>query len=810
MQENRVRSTVIYAFLGIVILSGLGLRTWNVNWDGGLVVHPDEKENACIYAPAIGWPSSVGEFLNPRRSPLNPLWDAQDARRRSFAYGHFPLYLGILTGELLSELARPARLLHLPDRTVALMERADTPCAGTAFAGRLLMALMDTLTIFLLFLLGRRLYGSKAGLLAAALYAFTAQAVQLSHFFAMDPASTTFVVLAVYGGVLMVQERSWRGVIYAGVGAGLAISAKFSSLPILAVPIAAALVVLWRTNHRPQHTNAEEQESRGRSVAGRMLVGAPLALLLAFAAFFVTSPYAVLDWVNFMQVTLVDQGGMVRGTVDLPYTRQYRNTVPYLYFIQQQVVWGMGLPLGLIAVAGSVWALAKAFLLRARPGELIVWVWLAPYFGITGAFLAKFNRYMSPVLPFVLLFAAGLVAWLWQLGARRQLRLAPRSAAALLSIIAVGGGLLWSLTYVNGVYAHEHTWITASRWVYANAPSGSVILWEAWDDPLPRSIPGEPDMNMESHGLRHIDWSPYEEDTQGKYDILRQKLQEADYVIYSSKRIYESVNQLPERYPMTIRYYELMFGEELGFVHAADFTSPPRLLGRAFPDQDADESWSQYDHPRVSIFAKQRDLSEAEFDALLAGSWEGAISLYSGSVSPFSSVLAPLDSLSRRLQLQVHLQSQPLYEHLEPLTVRYDGDINLVGLSLGQGEEQLSSRQPLNPDLDRALWVVLLWETEPEINTDFAISLRLYNSEGEQSYQVDDVLGNANHARTSLWPAYEPVETLHYLDFPADLGPGEYEMKLIVYSTETLIPTVEIGVWEPDLLLAQLHLDESR
>ena len=375
------------------------------------------------------------------------------------------------------------------------------------------------------------------------------------------------------------------------------------------------------------------------------------------------------------------------------------------------------------------------------------------------------------------------------------MRLAARLPAALLSIVAVGGGLFWSLAYVNGVYAHEHTWITASRWVYANAPSGSVILWEGWDDPLPKSIPGEPDMNMESHGLRHIDWLPYEEDTVEKQDILRQKLQEADYVIYSSKRIYDSIDQLPERYPMTIRYYELMFGEELGFVHAADFTSPPRLLGRAFPDQDADESWSLYDHLRVSIFAKQRDLSAAEFDALLGGTWEGALPLYSGKVTRFNSALGTLDSLFHRLQLQVQLQVQPLYEHLEPLTVQYDGDINLMGFALGQGDEQLSSRQIFSPEQDRALWMVLLWETFPNTETDFAVSLRLYNSEGGLSYQMDDVLGNVNHARTSLWEAHEPVETLHYLDIPADLGPGEYELRLIVYSTETEIPTVEIGVW---------------
>ncbi len=641
-----LRTKVIYALLGVVMLFGLGLRTWNVNFDGGLNVHPDERSITCFYAPTIGWPSSVDEFLDPRRSPLNPLWDRENDRRRSFTYGHFPLYLGILSGELLSELAAAGGWLPLPPKILALMEQANSPCAGVAVAGRLLMALLDTATIGLLFLLGRRLYGAAVGLLAAAFYACAAQAVQLSHFFAMDPASATFVVLAVYGGVLMAQDRFWRGVVWSGMGSGLAIAAKFSAAPILAVPVVAALIV-WRTGAH----------------GWRLVAGALLALLLACAFFILTSPYAALDWENFMQATLVEQGRMVRGLADLPYTRQYRNTTPYLYFMRQQVVWGLGWPLGLLALAGSGWALAKAALLRARPGELVVWTWLIPYFGVTGAFLAKFNRYMSPVLPFALLFAAGLVGWLsagersGERGETRRARLwsfpgfGPRASRVarlarsskivpvLLIGAALGGGLFWSLAYVHGVYGHEHTWVAASRWVYANAPAGSVILWELWDDPLPKRIPGEAGLDMGSHGLRHIDWSPYEEDTGEKYAILKRKLREADYVIYSSKRIYESVDELPERYPLTIRYYELMFGEQLGFVQAAEFTSPPRLLGWVFADQEADESWSLYDHPRVSIFAKQRELSDAEFDALLEGSWEGAIPWHRGREPPLTPFL---------------------------------------------------------------------------------------------------------------------------------------------------------------------------
>ena len=147
------------------------------------------------------------------------------------------------------------------------------------------------------------------------------------------------------------------------------------------------------------------------------------------------------------------------------------------------------------------------------------------------------------------------------------------------------------------------------------------------------------------------------------------------------------------------------------------------------------------------------------------------------------------------------------FEQLEPLTVHYDGGIDLLGLALGQ-IEQLSSQQPLNLGLERSLWVNLRWQTIPGLDTDFAVSLRLHNAEGASSYQKDFVLGNSTFARTRHWPPDEAVDTLFHLELPADLAPGEYELRLIVYSTETLTPTVEIDVWEPELLLARLRLGE--
>ena len=153
-------------------------------------------------------------------------------------------------------------------------------------------------------------------------------------------------------------------------------------------------------------------------------------------------------------------------------------------------------------------------------------------------------------------------------------------------------------------------------------------------------------------------------------------------------------------------------------------------------------------------------------------------------------------------------RSWTFYENLESREVLYDGGIIIRGIAIGHGEEQLSSQQLLNLGQSRSLWVGLQWEAHPDVKNDFAISLRLYDAEGAMSYQRDVVLGNANQARTGEWSAEEVVDTLFHLDFPAVLQSGDYELRLVVYDTETLTPTVDIDVWEPELVLARLSLAE--
>ena len=122
-----------------------------------------------------------------------------------------------------------------------------------------------------------------------------------------------------------------------------------------------------------------------------------------------------------------------------------------------------------------------------------------------------------------------------------------------------------------------------------------------------------------------------------------------------------------------------------------------------------------------------------------------------------------------------------IYEYLEPLTVHFDGGVSLLGLAMGQGEEQLSTQQPFNLGEEPAMWVALQWQTAPGLDKDYSISLRLHNAEGRGVYQKDEVLWNQQTSPTSLWLPEIMVDTTFYLDIPSDLEPGEYELVLVVY-----------------------------
>ena len=103
-------------------------------------------------------------------------------------------------------------------------------------------------------------------------------------------------------------------------------------------------------------------------------------------------------------------------------------------------------------------------------------------------------------------------------------------------------------------------------------------------------------------------------DDQNKITDQYHKLQRSDYIIIASNRLYTPLQRLNDCavfekcYPLTAQYYQDLFDGKLGFVKIAEFTSYPRIkLGNfwiTINDDDADESFTVYDHPKIMIFKK--------------------------------------------------------------------------------------------------------------------------------------------------------------------------------------------------------------
>ena len=359
---------------------------------------------------------------------------------------------------------------------------------------------------------------------------------------------------------------------------------------------------------------------------------------------------------------------MVRGVADFPFTRQYRNTIPYLYFIQQQVCVGTGpaarhrRPAGQRVGPGAAGAehLAHAARARHRPGT----PGRVGHLGVDHPLLwadGGVPRQVQPLHepdPPLRAVAYGRDARLaveLRSGAgsgeqgtgRGRRRHRPVAAADLAACCIRAAGADCRLPGPSSGRWPTSTASTAAS-IPGSAPAaGSTRMPRRFGHPL--GTVGRPAAQGHSRRAGHghgrhrpdaiSDWSPYEEDTPEKYAILKEKLRASDYVAYSSKRIYDSVDELPRRYPATNLYYDAMWDGRLGFELAAEFTSPPNLLGYTFDDRHADESWSLYDHPQVTVFRKVRDLSDAEFDAVFGDTWQQAVAYDRGPDSPLSPLL---------------------------------------------------------------------------------------------------------------------------------------------------------------------------
>ncbi len=608
--------------LFVILLVAAYLRFTGLNWDEGQWIHPDEGHMRIITS-VIEMPDRLSLYFDTHASPLNCR-----NRGHQYSYGTLPLFLTRMTAEWLDGACQAE-----PGDGALAVKALGLPCEGGSFTGtrsavvgRALSALADVGTVFLLYLMGRRLYGETVGLLAAGLGALSAFSIQQAHFFTVDSMACFFVTLTAYFSVGAGQSGRWIDFGLAGLSTGLAAACKVDSV---LVSLLVALAGGWWYLNRA-HSSLK---------AGRLLLSVLLRLtlagLLSLVAFRVAQPYAFEgpgffglrpspEWFGRLRQIRVEQS----GAADLPSGRQWTDRAPILFPWVNMVVWGMGLPLGLAAWVG--WALVgfelwcpaslwkgkrggsfrwrsdsskkapfrwrsdsskKApFRWREKHVHMVLWIWGTLMFLYQATRWVKSMRYSLSLYPIFITFAAYALIRLSRVSlgnsgngvGNSAVRRLGRWLGLGLSLSVVVGAALWA-TAVFSIYLRPHTRLAASRWIYEHVPEGSTVANEHWDWGLPLRVDGRDPFGGMYNGL---EMENYNEDTLEKRTRLFGWLDQADYIFLASNRLYASISRLPARYPLTTAYYRALFAGELGFELAADFTSRPAIGPFQFPDQE--------------------------------------------------------------------------------------------------------------------------------------------------------------------------------------------------------------------------------
>ncbi|MGH2914974.1 MAG: ArnT family glycosyltransferase [Solirubrobacteraceae bacterium] len=342
---------------------------------------------------------------------------------------------------------------------------ASNPTAVFVLA-RVVAALLGTISVWLTYLAGARLFDRTVALLAAAVFGVAFLPIFYSHLALNDVPALAPVALALYGVAGVLRTGSRREYALAGVGIGLAAATKYTGGVISVCLLAAALC---------------DGAAGAPLTATRRLA---LATGCALAMFVIANPYSVLDFSAFHSGITTQQALAAGSDPEKLGTTAASGTAFYFWTFS----WGLGWVPSLAALGASVLLivrrrLAKALVLIPAPVLFILFM---------GDQQRYFGRWLMPVFPVVALLGAyGAVELVRRLVAARRLPAVPVAAVAVVVMLAQS---VAAVLHNDRVLSRPDTRNLARAWMVAHVPAGSKVVVEPvvsddWGQDVGRSLP---------------------------------------------------------------------------------------------------------------------------------------------------------------------------------------------------------------------------------------------------------------------------------------------------------------------------------
>jgi hypothetical protein len=321
---------------------------------------------------------------------------------------------------------------------------------------RAISAVMGTLTLAVVYRLGRQVCDRATGIVAAIFLAFTVIHARSSHFGTTDITMTFLIACAVT--LLIDAHRTRRRRLFSAAGfvAGLATATKYNAL-VLAVPML--------TSHALTILDAPATDRRRAwRDQGILFFAAGFALAFSFGV-----PFVVFDNARFLDAMKELSHALRVGDIHLQTTNGW---IHHLIF---SLRYGMGLPLLATGLAGAVVLLWR----EPRIGALFLSFPIS-YYVVAGSLNLLFFRYAMPIVPFLCVTGGYLVSLIATLAAARLSDRRVRRVAWGTAIVVASVALVWTSAArtlaFSRILAKADSRVLVVKWFTDNVPRGSTIV----------------------------------------------------------------------------------------------------------------------------------------------------------------------------------------------------------------------------------------------------------------------------------------------------------------------------------------------
>ena len=456
----------------------------------------------------------------------------------------------------------------------------DLTVPQVIWLSRFINVLLSTATIWLTYQVGQRFYNHATGLIGGGLLAVAMLHATNESRFALVDIPATFCVTLLLWFCAKTQPVSFRRAILLGVIAGIGFTVKFTTI-FVGLSVAALLFL---------------REECFRPLASLLKLATVIGV--AGATFTIICPYWLIDlfspeWNLFFDAFLYESSHYQKGHFGLFASGDIDrfNRFTYLWTLLR---WGMGTPLALLAIVGTVLATV-----RRKDGDKILLVFVIPYLLFIGSHKLKFVRHLLLIYPALILFAAGCVdsvnavlsRWNWT----HRNSILKQWTTPILYAVILGGVGVYSLVYTAAfanVMRSVPTTVEAVEWIESNIP---------------------PDKAVESEPEILFDWvlprlDRAEVGEKAEWVLVSMPNVEVFLNYAANPTHYSAIDWYPLESVDTetaIEFYERIFGKSNRYTLTHRFQRQPRFLGIPISDQDAPFPIRALTHPEIRVYRLQ-------------------------------------------------------------------------------------------------------------------------------------------------------------------------------------------------------------